>query len=218
MARCTTCSAVIGPVVAIDIDGTMGQYHGHLIQFMEAYTGRRCESSFKEAGPGSMGRWAMEAFGLEEHEFREAKLAYRQGGGKRSMPVYPGAALLCRTVRDAGAELWLTTTRPYLRLDSTDPDTRHWLHRHGIKYDHLLYDDNKYQRLGELVDRERVVMVLDDLPEMMAQAKGVFGAAVPVHMRNEYNTVLEDFNSVDDLYTASNVALQRIEQWNRKYK
>jgi hypothetical protein len=55
-----------------------------------------------------------------------------------------------------------------------DPDTRFWLERHQIKYNHLLYDDHKYLRLAELVDSERVMGVVEDLSDMMDEAETVF--------------------------------------------
>ena len=72
-----------------------------------------------------------------------------------------------------GAEVWITTTRPYLRLDNVDPDTRHFLRRNRIQYDGLLYGEDKYKRLAKIVGADRIIMVLDDLPEMIEQARSI---------------------------------------------
>ena len=85
--------------------------------------------------------------GVTLRDYRECKLAYRQGGLKRFMPCYPGASELATALRRRGAEVWICTTRPYLRLDSIDPDTREWLRRNKIKYDAILYGDDKYREL-----------------------------------------------------------------------
>lgn len=161
--RCSECQRPLKPVVALDIDGTLGDYHAHFIQFAEGYTGD------KLPGPsgydGSMRFW--EYLGMELPLYRDIKLAYRQGGLKRTMPPYLGASELSRRVKEAGAEIWICTTRPWLRLDNIDPDTREWLRRNNVSYDHMIYGDDKYEQLSTLVKADRVVGVLEDLPEQV---------------------------------------------------
>ncbi len=116
-----------------------------------------------------MYRW----LGVSKTTYRQVKLAFRQSGLKRAMPAFTGASELTRTLRRRGAEVWICTTRPYLRLDNIDPDTRHWLRRNRIQYDGVLFGERKYRDLVKIVGRERVVGILDDLPEMMEQADKV---------------------------------------------
>jgi hypothetical protein len=159
------------PVVALDIDGTLGDYHGHFLKFAEGYIGKPMPNP-KQINPGMPLYRHMQ---VSRATYRAAKLAYRQGGLKRSMPAYNGAALLTRSVRAAGAEVWLCTTRPYLRLDNIDPDTREWLRRNKIQYDAVLFGDNKrsnkYRELVRQVGIDRVVAVADDLPEQIERAQ-----------------------------------------------
>lgn len=154
------------PIVALDIDGTIGDYHGHFLRFAEGWIGRPMPDPSR-INPGLSLHGFM---GVSKATYRQCKLAYRQGGLKRSMPVYAGADELSRSIRHAGAELWITTTRPYLRLDNIDPDTRHWLRRHRIQYDAVLWGEHKYHTLARTAGVNRVVAVLDDLPEMVDQA------------------------------------------------
>jgi hypothetical protein len=184
---CTDCGQPILPVVAMDIDGTLGDYHTQLIRFAEQYTGVTVPEVEWYRGDMRMKHWAMAAFGMDERSWKDLKLAYRQGSMKRSMPAFYGAAELCQAIIESGAELWLTTTRPYMRLDNVDPDTRFWLERQGIKFDGLLYDEHKYEKLSTLVDPDRVVAVVDDLPEQVLEAKRVFGPDVPIHRRSRFN-------------------------------
>lgn len=114
--------------------------------------------------------------GLTRKEFEAAKLAYRQGGFKRWAPAYHDelfalvkAQNAC-TVLHMPFELWMTTTRPYLRLDSIDPDTQFWLKNKGVNWDHLLYDEHKYLRLAEIVGPERIALVLEDIPDYVHEA------------------------------------------------
>jgi hypothetical protein len=159
---------VIRPVIALDIDGTLGDYHKHFTRFAEEWTGRRMPLP-QDINPGVP---LHKHLGLSKRTYRECKLAYRRGGLKRSMPAYADIADLVRYIRHSGAEVWFTTTRPYLRLDGIDPDTRHWLRRNGIMaYDGLIFSDRKFNDLIRAVGRERVILIVDDLPEKIEEAK-----------------------------------------------
>lgn len=186
---CSDCHKEIKPVVVLDIDGTLGDYHGHFHNFAEAYEGRGLDMGYD--GSCELHEW----YSMTLTHYREVKLAYRQGGMKRSMPAFAGAHHLASEVQAAGAEVWIATTRPYLRLDNIDPDTREWLDRNGIKYNGLLYGDDKYAKLIEIVDSQRIVAVLDDLPEMCVAAYERIGPNVPllrVAEHNEYYRMLDD--------------------------
>lgn len=211
--KCTACNEPVTPIVAIDIDGTLGDYYTHFQAFAWDY-----HNIIPPLGQwDGVGEWE-DWMGMTKAEYREAKLAYRQGGGKRLMPIYEYATLLCRGVRESGAELWLTTTRPYMRHDSTDPDTRHWLERNGIQYDHLVYDDNKYVRLSTLVDPDRVVMVLDDLPEMLDEANKMFpGTGVQIKRPHNQNPFSVRHPAVADLVQAHGKAVSTIRDWKERY-
>jgi hypothetical protein len=78
---------------------------------------------------------------------------------------------MIRDFRRAGAQVWLCTTRPYLKMDNTDADTRHWLRRNIIKCDGITYGPHKYRDLLRNVDREDVLAALDDLPEQCYAAR-----------------------------------------------
>jgi hypothetical protein len=159
------------PVVAVDLDGTLGDHYTHTVQFAELWLGRPVKYDPMAGWPLGAHKFQFHrALGVSKSTYRQIKLAYRQGGMKRSMPCFDGAAELTRGLRKDGAEVWICTTRPYLRLDGIDPDTRHWLRRNGIQYDGLVYGERKYYDLVKSVDRLRVACVLDDLPEMAEQA------------------------------------------------
>ena len=204
--QCSDCSRVVRPVVAVDIDGTLGDYHGHFLAFAEQYLQMNLPDGHDGSGEFS------EALGLPKHLYRQIKLAYRQGGMKRCMPVYDGANLLVDTVKELGAELWVTTTRPWMRLDNVDPDTRFWLEHHGIAYDALLYDENKYKLLADTVGHERVVAVVDDLPEMIDQARGAGLQAM--HRWTRWNRAERRVPGDNDLHTITHWVADMIDRFN----
>lgn len=160
------------PIVALDIDGTLGDYHTNFLTFADKYFG---PSSLPIRTPENPGLPMWMWMGIDLRDYRDAKLAYRQGGWKRWMPCYEGAAELTQQIRREGAEVWLCTTRPYLRLDNVDPDTREWLRRNRVEYDALLFDPaheedgTKYHELARQAGN-RVASIVDDLPEMIEAA------------------------------------------------
>lgn len=212
---CSKCNEVVHPVVVLDIDGTLGDYHGHFHAFAEAYEGRALRPGYD----GSMELHIWYNMSLEH--YREIKLAYRQGGLKRSMPCYADASLLVSYLQNQHVEVWICTTRPYLRLDNIDPDTREWLARNHISYDGLLYSENKYARLLEIVQPARIVAVVDDLPEMCFAAAQRISPEVPILRVAPHNMDWRTswdmgmYKQAKDLRQVMHIIGHRLESWYR---
>lgn len=218
---CSNCSHEVRPIVAIDVDGTLGDYHGHFINFMHAYLGLEDEADVEWIdydGTEPFSEWCERMYEIDLATFRTIKLAYRQGGMKRTMPIRTGAQALCWAVKDAGAELWITTTRPYLALDNIVPDTVEWLRRHEIEYDGLLFDEDKYAVLADRVDSRRVVAVLDDLPEMYdAAARALhYGWDVPILVASTYNRGVRR-TLTSSLDACCDLVLAKINWWKEEH-
>jgi hypothetical protein len=209
------------PVVALDIDGTMGDYHANFLSFADLYFGKPFSPLLGTPNPG-LPLW--EFMGISQRDYRDAKLAYRQGGWKRWMPCYPMAAEMTDFIREQGAEVWLCTTRPYLRLDNVDPDTREWLRRNKIQYDALLFDPaheedgTKYHELYSQAGH-RVASIVDDLPEMIQAAQHAFRNSqarqwlVPILREQPYNGTFQWDRRAKDLRQVLEMVLSDIGVW-----
>lgn len=155
------------PLVALDLDGTLGDYHSHFLEFATNWFGRGFPDP-KAINPG-LRLWQF--MGVSHEDYRRCKLAYRQGGLKRWMPAYPGVAQLAEEIHKLGVHLWICTTRPFDRLDNIDPDTREWLRRNDIAYEGLLFGPDKYHELDRQTRGRRTVLaVAEDLPELYADS------------------------------------------------
>lgn len=196
----------IKPVIGLDVDGTIGKYHDHFCGFAAAWLGK--EPRYGYDGSVSLAKW----LGISKARYRAVKLAYRQGGLKRSMPFYPHARELTVSLRRAGAEVVICTTRPYLHLSNIEPDTVESLRRNGVQYDGLIMGEHKYRQLAREYGKENIVMVLDDLPEQLDIALAI---GLPAVMRANGHNQLEKhkYEHVDYLLQAKHVGLQRIRDW-----
>lgn len=213
---CTKCSAPVQPIVCFDIDGTMGKYHEHFLTFAAEYLGYSTLIAGKDLYDGSVPfrTWFCDVFNTDVRTFRDIKLAYRQGAQKRSMEVQRWARVATRLAHDCGAEVWITTTRPYMRLDNIDPDTRFWLRRHSIYYDYMIYGDHKYEELANQVQPYRVCFVLEDLAEQIEEAQSRFGAEVPYMYCSPWNQATQ--GSYQGLKAGEEIILkveERIDSW-----
>lgn len=206
--KCECCHHDIRPVVAMDIDGTAGKWHEHFIEFLEKYLGISNEWWWEYNGQGELSDWLE----LDKRTYQEAKLAFRTGGYKRWMEAREGLRTFVDACTSNEVDLWITTTRPWLRLDNIDPDTREWLRRNEIPFKGLLYDENKYEELCKRIDPERVILVLEDLADQCTAAKR---SDLPVVMMgsqwNRYhwrgNIVATDFG------IATNILNNRAREW-----
>lgn len=160
--KCSDCSRHVRPIVVSDIDGTLAMYHEDVAHFSACYFDMPVPVM-----PYIGGTPFRDYLGLSQEEHRAMKLAYRQGGRKRFVGIYPGAADFMADLRGLGVEIWVATTRPYNRLDNIDPDTVEWLRRHDIKVDGLLYGEDKYSQLINTVDASRIVACFEDLSIQM---------------------------------------------------
>jgi hypothetical protein len=211
--QCTGCSSPVLPIVVFDIDGTMGDYHNHFCSFAASYLGyAHFDSDYNGVEPFRV--WFCKAFDVDVRTFRDIKLAYRQGGQKRTMGVRDWARVATKVARDEGAEVWITTTRPYMRLDNVDPDTRWWLQRNGIKYDYLIYGEHKYEELANQVHIERVCFILDDLAEQLDKAKRFFDPESVYLYRSMWNSGHHlSYNSLGGGEVVIQTVLNRVKEW-----
>ncbi len=172
----------MAPVVGLDIDGTLGDYYEHFTWFASLYLQRVVRPAWSSYSEMEF----SDALGLPKEVYRQIKLAYRQGGMKRSLPMHDGADHLVKWLRDCGVQVWICTTRPWNRLDNIDPDTQFWIDRNLGRVDGVIYGEEKYLDLIDCVGKERVIGVVDDLPENYIRA---YDIGLPVILRRGYHNV-----------------------------
>ena len=211
---------VLKPVVALDLDGTLLDYHRHFIRFANQFFGIEVPEDSYDARM-DFHRY----FGVSKVSYRECKLAYRRGQLKRSLPLLPPplpqANELVRTLRRRGVGVWLCTTRPYLSHDEVDAATRHNLRRNGIAYDGIIWGEHKYRELVRTVGANRVVAVLDDLPDMCRQAEGLglpVAFALRPHNLHQYAALGCPWPALGGHDETMMWMLENLDRWREKNK
>lgn len=156
----------LAPVIGLDVDGTLAKYYDHFHTFAENYLQEPLDLVWNDEFRGEF----SEALGLDKATYRQIKLAYRQGGLKRSIPTMGNLGFV-QDLRARGVQVWICTTRPWNRLDNIDPDTQFWLNRNVGRVDGVIYGEEKYEDLLDIVGLDRILGVVDDLPENIERAR-----------------------------------------------
>jgi len=203
------------PVFGLDLDGTMGDFYPHFLNFAEGWLGKPVDREYDIRLP------LFQHLHVSKQTYRQCKLAYRMGGMKRSMPAFPWAADLTRTLRSWGTDVWVCTTRPYLSHDNIDGDTRHWLRRNGIQCQGIVWGEHKYRDLARTLGKERVVTVLDDLPEMLVQAGKALDVwpvmAVRPHNARAWAANPSTYQALNNYEDIAYRLEERLEKWRDSY-
>lgn len=201
------------PVIAIDIDGTVADYYKHFHWFAELYLQRTLNCEFNREYRGEFN----EALGLDKETYRKIKLAYRQGGMKRSIKAFQQAGEVVRRLRKEGIQVWICTTRPWNRLDNIDPDTTFWINNNLGRVDGVIYGEDKYQDLIDIVGKDRILGVVDDLPENIEKANALgLKSALMMGAHNQW--YVETLSETVDVVDGMSVFLQlKAMPWLKKY-
>lgn len=196
----------LAPVIAVDIDGTIGDYYEHFRWFAELYLQRKVEAKWEFSDSAEF----SEALNISKDVYRDIKLAYRQGGMKRSLPAFSGAGRTIQDIRKLGIQIWICTTRPWQRLDNIDPDTQFWINHNIGRVDGVIYGEHKYLDLIDIVGKDRIVGVFDDLPEniIIAKSHGL-NAAIRSGGHNiafrKIHTEIPAINFSGEMFTQTNI-------------
>lgn len=210
--QCSDCRHTLRPVAVWDIDGTLGEYHMHLARFAWDYWNMQHPNQPQWDGEGDFETW----LGMDKPMYREAKLAFRQGGMKRTMNPYTGGLEMIKHFYSLGMEVWVCTARPWQRLDNVDPDTKFWLAKHQVPYYGLLFGENKYADLLQTVDPRRVLAVFEDLPEEFDAAEKC--GFKPIQIKRHHNVGTSQQRTPRLTFAqATTVLAERLDEWNNKY-
>jgi len=203
----------LAPVVGLDVDGTLADYYEHFRWFAELYLQRPVSIDWEFSPTAEF----SDALQLDKKTYRDIKLAYRQGGMKRSIPVLDERGTMVRAIRAGGIQVWITTTRPWQRLDNIDPDTQFWLNRNLGRVDGVIYGEEKYMDLQDIVGNDRILGIVDDLPENVVAAMSLgLKAALAVGDHNAAFRSVRKVPLVHDAASLGNIVFGWHADWKKE--
>ena len=123
-------------VCAIDIDGVLADYPKSFLDF-----------AVENFGVSWQLESVPECFNKPSLLHSKIKDKYRQSGTKQNIKVISGAQELLNTLKKKGFSIILLTARPYKKYKRIFADTLIWLNKNKLKYDAIIWDENKNERV-----------------------------------------------------------------------
>lgn len=139
--------------IGLDIDGVIGDFHQMLLNLAEKHVDIPEEEKSKYKLKDMEGVSSEVQDKVFDEAFSERQLV--------NIPIVSGAVETVNKWHDAGHKIIILTARTEHWKDQTED----WLDKIGIKYDKLIFDDNK----GEVAAKEGIDFFLDDKPENVAE-------------------------------------------------
>lgn len=206
------------PVAVFDLDGTLFEYHKFLAVFVCNYWNLSEKELVEAITWRGEGKW-HEKFGITQEQYRQAKLAFRQGGNKRLMKeFFDGGLELVSELSNYGCDIWYATTRPWQSLNNIDPDTRWRIETAGLPINGILYDEDKYRKLvTECVDPDRIIIVVDDLPEQYDAATALGLPVVQVARQHNSGPTVKRPTRLT-MTGVRQLALDNLTEWNATHE
>ena len=118
---------------------------------------------------------------------------------KRCLPAFDGVGSMVTAIRHQDVQVWICTTRPWNRLDNIDPDTTFWIERNIGRVDGVIYGEEKYEDLIDIVGEGRIVGVVDDLPENVLRAQDLGLRAILAHGEHNRRSPLSRVPGIYDM-------------------
>jgi hypothetical protein len=133
-------------VVVTDLDGVVADFFAQFDVFCQGQTGK---------GYVQLNQAQREAVAMK----------YYQDGMFRETGIIDGAPAALNRIKQAGFKLVVITARPYHRVRRIATDTYHWLGKHGINPDMILWSKDKSGAVWESVHPAKVVGFIEDDPK-----------------------------------------------------
>lgn len=148
------------PTAVVDIDNVLADYIRGFAEWAARHRPEYKEEFFKVAR--ERGWMSAETLGIPEDVWQDMKVEFRLSGGKRTLPVMPGAHQFLRRCRESGLNVVLLTSRPIDRYPNIYEDTLVWLRSNDLTYDCVWWAHDKAEELLFRGMKPHVKFIVDD--------------------------------------------------------
>ena len=162
-------------VVICDIDGVLGDYPESFLEFVKSSSSEFDTTQFDKIKTSLKSLDLYNEFSslISVEMMKEYKHRYRINGLSRKEKVISGAREFLSKLSDRGYYVVLLTSRPFDRYHSLYLDTYMWLKSNGLKFDMLINDDKKRNKILNILSTAEIKFIVDDDPKIINNLKFV---------------------------------------------
>lgn len=155
------------PTAVVDIDNVLADYITGFAEWAMAKFPEH-EAKFKLALQKRL--WMSGgSLAIAEPVWQDMKLRFRLDGGKRDLPLMPGAREFLESLRSQGLNIVLLTSRPIDRYPNLYSDTLQWLKSNDLPFDFIWWATDKAEELLVRGMKPWVQFVVDDSWQFVRQ-------------------------------------------------
>jgi hypothetical protein len=120
------------------------------------------------------------------------KLEYRLSGIKRTIPIIDGAVDFVNKLKENDYFVVLLTARPYKTVFRIYSDTLYWLESNNIKYDAIIWDENKETFILKYFMNNNIKFIVDD---DFKNAKKLSENKIKVYLKTDDKVIEENITT-----------------------
>lgn len=128
-------------IIGLDLDGCIADYPRSYYNFIYKKTKKR----IKDNGSYDVYKNVEKVFG--EEKAKKLKREYRESGQKRFIKTINEPDKVTDKLKRKGYKIIILSARPYKEYPRIFADTLEWLKKNKIKYDAILFDEHKEEKI-----------------------------------------------------------------------
>lgn len=165
--------SLMKPCVLIDIDNTICDYVNGLLLWIQDNDKDLCQRACLLYDLGERPWLDARTMMVQDQRWQELKHRFRTSGGKRDLPLMPGAKQFMDWVSTLPYNIILLTSRPIDKYPNIYGDTLQWLHGNKIPYDYIWWAHDKRERITGAGLQDNVRFAVDDDHNFIRQLSGL---------------------------------------------
>jgi len=207
------------PFVVLDLDNVLCDYVQGFCDWCAVHRPGIVSAETLDRVRASREWLSAETMGLDYQTWAALKHEFRVSGGKRTLPLMPGAKDFVDWCRERHWAVVVLTSRPIDRYPSLYADTVDWVARHHLVVDFIWWGTNKRSKLlereGTAKTLSHVQFVVDDDPEFVEQYASLKLRTYWLHPAHSVSDVLSAPDQVTVVRSLKTI-MEKEDAWSTK--
>lgn len=185
-------------IIICDIDGVLSDYPKTFINFVnekeKELTGKDIMINPEEISDLDLYKTLSAECLIPTSRIKKYKEEYRSEGLIRHEGVLSGAKEMIDSFKSKGYYVVLLTSRPFDKYKNLYLDTYVWLKSNGFKFDAIISDSKKRDKINKIAETSTIKAVIDDDPKIISGLIGLDSVSKIYMIDRSYN---KSFNAND---------------------